>query len=665
MSELVSTIIPTLNHENYLPFAIRSALDQTYQPHEVIVVDDGSNDSTEDVVRRFSSGKLRYIYQDHHGLPSARNAGIAAARGQYLTFLDADDLLFPQAIELLLRAAKSQQAAFVAGLAIVTDPGGRLAPGTLGAKPSFKPIDLLRRNPFHVGSVLVAKQWVERVGCFCQGLHACEDWDLWLRLAKHGCPMVSIQSAVSLYLNHEGQMSRNPYVMRDASLEVLDRIFSDRSKPRSWRDLKVEAFVNAHLRSAARFLRGQCDFEAREAIRAAARLRPSLMKRGDKQIIQTLSAWHSDPMIKSASDYRSSVVRAVHTVRKELPRDKGGNPIRVIRPRRSRVSLGIVVGDETWHFFKEIYDYLCRRYRVSVFRPIGGVGPQNASLIHDLREFLQQHQVAFFEWSSQLLALATQLQTDCRIVTRLHRYELFSWADKVDWTRVEATIFVSSAMLKKFKAVSRELPARTVVIPPGVSTRRFHPLRQRLNRRIGTLCWLTPRKRVYELIISFAGVCRSHPHLKLSIAGGPHSSFPDYYDTLVSLVKKLKLSSRVEFVHEPSNISKWYRTVDVFVSNGYSEGLQVALLEAMASGCYCLSHAWPGIEDVLPNDQIFLTDQGLQKQLLAYYAAPPAFRRQARDKMRRRASLVFDIEKVQRRVGSLVAEVAQTAEVAQ
>lgn len=659
MSELVSTIIPTFNHEDSLPFAIRSALDQTHPLHEVIVVDDGSNDATEDVVKGFFNKKLRYVYQDNQGLPSARNAGIVASRGQYLNFLDADDLLFPQAIELLLLAAKAQQAEFVAGLAIVTNIGGQHAPGTLGAKTVFDPIDLLRRNPFHVGSVLISKARVEQVGCFNSGLHACEDWDLWLRLAKSGCRMVSIQSVVSIYLNHAGQMSRNAHVMRDASLEVLDRFFSDRSSPRSWRKVKIEAYVNADLRAAARFLRDRSDFEARESIRAAVAKQPSLMKPGDKRIVQALSAWQSDPMIKSVSEYRSSVAGAVRAVRKEIPRDKAGNPTQIRRPRRSDVTLGIIVGDETWHFFKEIYDYLCRRYRVSVFRPIGGVRSGNAFLIHDLREFLSEHQVAFFEWSSQLLALATQLQTDCRIVTRLHRYELFSWADKVDWARVDATIFVSSAMLNKFKALSGTLPARMAVIPPGVSTERFHPRGHRLKYRIGTLCWLTPRKRVYELILSFAGVCRSHANLKLSIAGGPHSSFPDYYDTLSSLVKKLNLTDRVEFVREPPDISKWYRTIDVFVSNSYSEGLQVALLEAMASGCHCLSHAWPGAEDVLPNDQIFRTDEGLKKKLLAYYSATAAFRRQALAGMQRRASLMFDIEKTKRRVGSLIAEVAQ------
>ncbi len=650
-SELVSTIIPTFNHEEFLPFAIRSALKQTHRPHEIIVVDDGSTDSTEALVKRFSNLRLRYIYQDHQGLSAARNAGIAASRGQYLTFLDADDLLFPAAVEVLLAAAKRRGAAFVAGSAIVTDRTGQSPPRVMCAKPSFKPADLLQRNPFHVGSVLVSRRWVELAGGFCTGLHACEDWDLWLRLARSGCPMDSVQSAVSLYLNHEGQMSRNPYLMRDASLEVLERIFSDRATSRSWRAARADAYANAHLRCAARFLRAQSDYEAQEEIRAAVRIRPLLLSQKGKRIIQELSSWLSDPMIKRASDYKSSMVKAASAVVKE---SRGG------ASRRRGLSVGVVVGDETWHFFKEIYDYLCRRYQVSVFRPIAGVGPRNTSLIHDLRDFLKQHRVAFFEWSSQLLALATQLETDCRIVTRLHRYELFTWADRVDWSRVDATILVSSAMLKKFRAASQASPARTVVIPPGVSTTRFHqPGRRRLTHRIGTLCWLSPRKRVYELILSFAGLCRSDPQLKLSIAGGPHPSFPDYYDTLVSLIQKLKLSRRVELVGEPRDVVRWYRTVDVFVSNSYSEGLQVALLEAMASGCYCLSHAWPGVEDVLPNNQIFSTDRELHEHLLAYYAAPPAFRSQAQDKMRRRAARVFDVELVQRRIGSLIAEVAR------
>jgi glycosyltransferase involved in cell wall biosynthesis len=325
--------------------------------------------------------------------------------------------------------------------------------------------------------------------------------------------------------------------------------------------------------------------------------------------------------------------------------------------RAHRIRLGIVIGDNTWHFFKDIYQYLCQHFDVAVFRPKAGFSLQNSFLIYDLRDFLDQQDVAFFEWSSQLLALATQLNTRCRIVTRLHRYELFTWADKVNWERVHALIFVSSALLVRFQTTRKILPHRMVVIPPGVSTIQFHPSDSGLKYRIGTLCWLSPRKRVYELVLSFSELCQSVPKLVLSIAGGQHPSFLDYFDALQTLVARLHLSDRVEFVGQPADVSAWYRTIDVFISNSYSEGLQVALLEAMASGCYCLSHAWPGAEEVLPRSQVYCTDREFQGKLLTYYAAPSHVRYEKQERMRQRACGVFDIARVQQQIGFLLTEV--------
>jgi len=319
--------------------------------------------------------------------------------------------------------------------------------------------------------------------------------------------------------------------------------------------------------------------------------------------------------------------------------------------------VGIVIGDQTWHFFEAIYQYLCQHFDVAVFRPQAGFSLQNRSLVYDLRNFLNQQDVAFFEWSSQLLALATQLNTRCRIVTRLHRYELFTWADAVHWERVHAVIFVSRALLGKFQTARKVLPHRMVVIPPGVSTIQFHPSDVRLKHRIGTLCWLSPRKRVYELILAFSEVCQREPKLVLSIAGGRNPSFLDYYDALQTLVATLRLSGRVEFVGQPADVSAWYRTIDVFISNSYSEGLQVALLEAMASGCYCLSHAWPGAEEVLPKSQRYCTDREFQDKLLTYYAAPSQVRRGKQEQMRQRACEVFDIVRVQQQIGFVLTDV--------
>ena len=329
--------------------------------------------------------------------------------------------------------------------------------------------------------------------------------------------------------------------------------------------------------------------------------------------------------------------------------------------RASRLRVGVVVGNETWRFFQQICTYLGRYTNLSVFDPPGGFERQNRSLRRNLRTFLKGQDIVFFEWSGQLLALATELETNCKIVTRLHRYELFTWAKTICWQRVNAVIFVNAFLQEKFRrSYWRTHPRKMIVIPEGVSTVRFRPMGLGLTYRIGTLCWITPRKRIYELILCFSELREQHPKLRLSIAGARRAAFLDYYDALLALVDKLGLSSRVELVGQPQHVPAWYRTIDLFVSNSYSEGVHVSLLEAMSSARHCLSHAWQGVETVLPPDQIYLTDRELQEKILAFYAAPRHVRERARKRMRQEVCTNYDIRIVQQEILSLLTEVAQS-----
>ena len=84
--------------------------------------------------------------------------------------------------------------------------------------------------------------------------------------------------------------------------------------------------------------------------------------------------------------------------------------------------------------------------------------------------------------------------------------------------------------------------------------------------------------------------------------------------------------------------------MDVFVSNSYWEGQQVALLEAMATGCHCLAHAWSGVEEVLPADNVYVTDNELQGKILDYCGVPDSERRARQERMRTIACEKFDLE---------------------
>ena len=104
-NHIVSIIIPTYNYGIYLPTAIQSCLNQTYKPIEIIIVDDGSTDNTKDVVKEFNDSII-YFYQNNSGVSAARNKGLELAKGDYLAFLDSDDYLTHDSIEIKLDILK-------------------------------------------------------------------------------------------------------------------------------------------------------------------------------------------------------------------------------------------------------------------------------------------------------------------------------------------------------------------------------------------------------------------------------------------------------------------------------------------------------------------------------------------------------------------------------
>ena len=181
------------------------------------------------------------------------------------------------------------------------------------------------------------------------------------------------------------------------------------------------------------------------------------------------------------------------------------------------------------------------------------------------------------------------------------------------------------------------------MVNEGIDTRKFVPTTKPFSGELGTLCYLGPRKRVYELILAFAEMAPRHAGLRLNI-GGSGNKHGDYNDALSSLVRKLDLGDRIRFQGEVSEPWAWHPNMDIFISNSYSEGLQVAPMEAMACGRYTLSHAWDGAEELVPADQIFLTNTELVEKVLAYADLTEGERQRKQEQMRQIACEKFDMQ---------------------
>lgn len=279
----------------------------------------------------------------------------------------------------------------------------------------------------------------------------------------------------------------------------------------------------------------------------------------------------------------------------------------------------------------------------------------NRRLLHaDLAQFLAEHDVVFFEWASELLALASYMPHRSRIITRLHRYEMYEWVERINWHGVDTIIFVSNQKRSEFLQSFPEQKTKCVVIPVGIDLDRFSFNLRPFEGVLGTLCHLTPRKRVYELILALHQLRRDGYELTLRIGGGYQRHHADYYFAMSDLVARLGLGEFVAFDGPVSDPSAWLQHIDVFVSNSYSEGLQVAPLEAMASGCYVLSHWWAGAEELLPEDNLFLTDAELRQKIGDFVALSPAAQMSQIEKLRRRAEESFDIRDIATKVRLLI-----------
>ena len=263
MRPKVSIVLPTHNMARYLGEAIQSLKQQTFEDWEAVVVDDGSEDDTARVVQDASCDRIRYVWQPHLGVAAARNAGVENSDGQYVAFLDADDVRLPRSLEEGVRVLEEhpEEVGLVFGQAYVIDANGAVrslkAPrgkGTLEILPSQEALErLLRRNPITTSTVIVRRVCLERVGVFDTSMQAGgSDWELFLRVAA--CYLVAyIRRPLANYRAHAGGITAsriNSAESLESRLRVLDQFFGEQGLGRRYGHLQPMARAALYYRSA-------------------------------------------------------------------------------------------------------------------------------------------------------------------------------------------------------------------------------------------------------------------------------------------------------------------------------------------------------------------------------------------------------------------------------
>ena len=241
----ISVIIPTYNRKKTLARAIQSVINQSLSPFEILIIDDGSNDGTEEWVKE-NFQNIKYIYQNNRGVSSARNIGIENANGDWVAFLDSDDEWLPNKLhEQVIAIESNPKIKFFHTNEIWIRNGVRVNQmkkhKKYGGYIFEKCLDICRVSP---SSVLIQKEVFDNIGVFDESLRVCEDYDLWLRItSKYPVEFLDVP-LIYKYGGHADQLSKVNDGIESYRIQSLEKIIksgflSDEQKVKA-----VNALVN-------------------------------------------------------------------------------------------------------------------------------------------------------------------------------------------------------------------------------------------------------------------------------------------------------------------------------------------------------------------------------------------------------------------------------------
>lgn len=221
----VSVVIPAYNAMRYLPETVESVFKQTFSDFEVLIINDGSSDNIVHWTSGLSDSRVRLISQENRGLSEARNTGIAHAQGEYIAFLDADDLWEPTKLEKQVRCLDDNPAVGLVHtwLVLVDEQSKSTGRVMKYNAQGYVWNQVAEKNVIACPSVMVRHCCFD-VGVFNRNLRSLEDWDMWIRIASR-YPFAAIAEPLAYYRQLPSSMSKNCQVMEQSFRIVIEKTF--------------------------------------------------------------------------------------------------------------------------------------------------------------------------------------------------------------------------------------------------------------------------------------------------------------------------------------------------------------------------------------------------------------------------------------------------------
>ncbi|KYC39316.1 glycosyl transferase family A [Scytonema hofmannii PCC 7110] len=242
----ISVVIPAYNSMQYLPETLESVLQQTFTDFEVLIINDGSSDNIIQWASEITDPRVKLISQKNQGVSVARNTGIAQSQGEYIAFLDADDLWEQTKLEKQVRYLdENPEVGLVHTSMALVDRNGK-STGRVMTSVAEGEVwkELVESNKIACSSVMVRRRCLEKVGGFEPNLHFAEDWDLWIRISSHYSFAV-LKEPLYYYRQIPTSLSKNLAVLEQSFNFVIEKTF--RCVPQELLYLKNRSYGHANL----------------------------------------------------------------------------------------------------------------------------------------------------------------------------------------------------------------------------------------------------------------------------------------------------------------------------------------------------------------------------------------------------------------------------------
>ena len=274
---VVSVIIPAYNSGQYLSDAIASVLEQTYPDYEIIVINDGSTDNTDEIVDPYLD-QIRYFKQPNQGVSRTRNRGICLARGEFIAFLDADDILMPFKLKQQVKIFLNQPEIGIvnSGFRIISEEGQEISDTERWHKiPQLTPDIWLLHKPVLPSAMMFRRDWLIKVKGFDARFFASEDVEMVLRMVAQGCKSTWHQKITVYYRQHKTSATQSAPVKQALNAELMqDSFFARNDLPESMRSLEEQSRYDFFVWIACVLYQANCIDEMISYLRKSLKYTP-------------------------------------------------------------------------------------------------------------------------------------------------------------------------------------------------------------------------------------------------------------------------------------------------------------------------------------------------------------------------------------------------------